>query len=89
MFHSALLTASHDQVFRRLSSAIHAAVKYALHASNVAVKNREDAVAFHGELVEALRMRDRKRARECANRMLDLAVRDLAAVKKAASRTKS
>lgn len=87
MFHSVLLTASHNQVFRRLSSAIHAAVKYALHASNVAVKNREDAVAVHGELVEALRMRDRKRARECANRMLDLAVRDLAAVKKAVSRT--
>lgn len=33
MFHTVLLTASHNQVFRRLSSAIHAALKYALHAS--------------------------------------------------------
>jgi len=88
MFHSVLLTASHNQVFRRLSSAIHAALKYALHASNIAVENREDAVVVHGELVEALRMRDRAKARECANRMLDLAVRDLAAAEKAIGRTK-
>lgn len=86
-FHAVLLKASHNQVFRRLSSAIHAALKYALHASNIAVENREDAVAVHGELVEALRMRDRKKARDCANRMLDLAVRDLAAAEKAIGRT--
>nr|WP_199287217.1 FadR/GntR family transcriptional regulator [Rhizobium chutanense] len=88
MFHTVLLTASHNQVFRRLSSAIHAALKYALHASNIAVENREDAVLVHGELVEALRMRDKASARECANRMLDLAVRDLAAAEKAIGRTK-
>ncbi|WP_406550109.1 FadR/GntR family transcriptional regulator [Rhizobium esperanzae] len=88
MFHTVLLTASHNQVFRRLSSAIHAALKYALHASNIAVENREDAVLVHGQLVEALRMRDKAGARECANRMLDLAVRDLAAAEKAIGRTK-
>jgi DNA-binding FadR family transcriptional regulator len=88
MFHTVLLTASHNQVFRRLSSAIHAALKYALHASNIGVENREDAVLVHGQLVEALRMRDKAGARECANRMLDLAVRDLAAAEKAIGRTK-
>lgn len=87
MFHTVLLTASHNQVFRRLSSAIHAALKYALHASNIAVENRNDAIAIHGELVEALRLRDRARARVCAHRMLDLAVRDLAAAEKAIGRT--
>jgi len=88
MFHAVLLKASHNQVFRRLLSAIHAALKYALHASNIAVESREDAVAVHGELVEALRLRNRAKARECANRMLDLAVRDLAAAEKAIGRTK-
>jgi DNA-binding FadR family transcriptional regulator len=82
MFHTVLLGASHNQVFRRLSSAIHAALTYALHASNVAVDSREEAIVVHGELVEALRLRDRTAARASAHRMLDLAVRDLAAAER-------
>ena len=77
-FHKVLLSASHNQVFRRLSSAMHAGLKYALHASNVAAHSRDEAITVHGELVEALRMRDRTAARDCAHRMLDLAARDLA-----------
>ncbi|MEZ2128473.1 MULTISPECIES: FadR/GntR family transcriptional regulator [unclassified Sinorhizobium] len=89
MFHSVLLSASHNQIFRRLATIIHAALQYALHASNIAAENRDDAILLHGELVEALRLRDRERARICANRMLDLAARDLAAASKASSRTES
>jgi DNA-binding FadR family transcriptional regulator len=85
-YHTVLMAASHNQVFRRLSSAIHAALKYTLHASNVAVESREDAVLLHGELVEALRMRDKSRARDCSNRMLDLAAHDLAAAQRALGR---
>lgn len=88
-FHAVLLAASHNQVFRRLSSAIHAALWYALHASNIAVESREGAVAIHGELVEALRMRDRAKARDAANRMLDLAVHDLAAAERVIGRNTS
>jgi DNA-binding FadR family transcriptional regulator len=87
-FHTVLLNASHNQVFRRLSSAIHAALHYALHASNVAVESREDAVIIHGELVEALRLRDKARARDCSNHMLDLAGRDLAAAERVIGRTR-
>ena len=87
MFHTVLLSASHNQVFRRLSSAIHAALQYALHASNIAVESREDAVLVHGELVEALRLRDKAGARDCSHRMLDLAVRDLAAAERVIGRT--
>ncbi|WFU01238.1 FadR/GntR family transcriptional regulator [Rhizobium sp. CB3171] len=86
MFHTVLLSASHNQVFRRLSSAIHAGLKYALHASNVAVDSRDEAIAVHGDLVEALRLRNRTSARDCAHRMLDLATRDLAAAEKAIGR---
>ncbi len=78
-FHKVLLSASHNQVFRRLSSVMHAGLKYALHASNVAAQSRDEAIVVHGQLVEALRLRDRAAARDCANRMLDLAARDLAA----------
>lgn len=87
-YHTLLLNGSHNQVFRRLSSAIHAALHYALHASNVAVESREDAVIVHGELVEALRLRDKARARDCSNRMLDLAGRDLAAAERVIGRTR-
>lgn len=76
-FHTVLLRASHNQVFRRLSSAIEAALQHALHVSNIAADSREEAVAVHGELVEALRLRDKARARDCSNRMLDLAARDI------------
>lgn len=78
-FHTVLLKASHNQVFRRLSSAIHAALKYALHASNTATPDHDEAIAMHGDLIEALRMRDAPGARHCMNSILDLAVRDLKA----------
>jgi GntR family galactonate operon transcriptional repressor len=78
-FHTVLLKASHNKVFHRLSSAIHAALKYALHASNTAMPDHREAIAMHGDLVEAIRLRDGGRARHCTNGILDLAVRDLIA----------
>ncbi|CTQ44672.1 FadR/GntR family transcriptional regulator [Roseibium sp. ROS1] len=85
-FHSVLMAASHNQVFRRLSSAIHTALHYTLHASNTAVESRDLAIELHGELVDALRLRDAPRAREASNRMLDLAEHDLTAAQAAAGR---
>ena len=81
---SVLLRASHNQVFRRLSGAIHAALKFALHASNLAMPDHREAIALHGKVVEALRLRDAAGARDCVNQILDLAKRDLTA----AGRTK-
>jgi DNA-binding FadR family transcriptional regulator len=78
-FHTTLLKASHNQVFRQLSAIIHAALKFSLHASNEAVEKRDEAVDVHRRLVEALRVRDKAAARDCSNQMLDLAARDLAA----------
>ncbi len=79
LFHTVLLKASHNQVFHRLSSAIHAALKFALHASNLAMPDHREALALHGKVVEALRLRDAAGARDCVNRILDLAKRDLTA----------
>ena len=76
-FHEALLKASHNEVFRQLSSIIHAALSHALHASNRAAGGRDEALGVHRELVEALRLRDGGRAEACSRRILDLAARDL------------
>lgn len=78
-FHEMLLRASHNQVFRQLSSIIHAALSHALHVSNRAATERGEALAVHRELVDALRLRDGARARACSLRILDLAARDLSA----------
>jgi GntR family transcriptional regulator, galactonate operon transcriptional repressor len=80
-FHTILLTASHNQVFSQLTGIIYAALKYALHTSNEAVDDRDEAVAVHQDLVEALRMRDKVGARKYSHSMLDLAARDLAAAR--------
>ena len=76
-FHETLLKASHNQVFHQLSSIIHAALSYALHASNRAAGRQDEALGVHRELVEALRMRDGRRAETCSRHILDLAARDL------------
>nr|WP_299507454.1 FCD domain-containing protein [uncultured Rhizobium sp.] len=76
-FHETMLRASHNQVFRQLFSIIHAALMHALHTSNEAAEKRDEALAVHRELVEALRMRDKAAARACSERMLDLAARDI------------
>ncbi|HEV7253526.1 MAG TPA: FadR/GntR family transcriptional regulator [Mesorhizobium sp.] len=77
-FHAGLLKASHNQVFMQLASIIRAALEFSLYASNEAVDARGEAVEIHKQLVEALRMRDKAAARDCSQRMLDLAARDLA-----------
>lgn len=76
-FHETLLKASHNQVFHQLSSIIHAALSYALHASNRAAGKRDEALDVHRELVDALRLRDGARAEACSRQILDLAARDL------------
>ncbi|KAB0537418.1 FadR/GntR family transcriptional regulator [Pseudochrobactrum saccharolyticum] len=76
-FHIALLRASHNQVFRQLCGIIEAALRYTLYTSNDAVASRDEAISEHLELIEAIRLRDKERARNSSNKMLDLAARDL------------
>jgi DNA-binding FadR family transcriptional regulator len=76
-FHIALLRASHNQVFRQLCGIIEAALRYTLYTSSDAVPSREEAISEHLELIEAIRLRDKERARKSSHKMLDLAARDL------------
>jgi GntR family transcriptional regulator, galactonate operon transcriptional repressor len=79
-FHETLLKASHNKVFHQLSSIIHAALSHTLHASNRASVKRDEALHVHRDLVDALRMRDAKRAEACSRNILDLAARDLSSL---------
>lgn len=79
-FHETLLRASHNKVFHQLSSIIHVALSYALHASNRASAKRDEALDVHRDLVDALRLRDGVRAETCSRHILDLAARDLSAL---------
>ncbi|MEJ5020853.1 FadR/GntR family transcriptional regulator [Ochrobactrum vermis] len=85
LFHSCLLKASHNQVFRQLSHTISAALKYSLQTSNEIADTRDDAIAAHGNLVEALRMRDVAKAIEAIKLVLDMAEKDLDQAKITAS----
>ncbi|MFC0243972.1 FadR/GntR family transcriptional regulator [Falsochrobactrum ovis] len=77
LFHSCLLKASHNQVFTQLSHTISAALKYSLRTSNEIADTRDKAVEAHGQLVEALRLRDRQKALDSIHSVLDMAENDL------------
>ncbi|WP_249127085.1 FadR/GntR family transcriptional regulator [Brucella oryzae] len=77
LFHSCLLKASHNQIFRQLSHTISAALKYSLQTSNEIADTRDDAITAHGNLVEALRIRDEAKAIEAIEMVLDMAEKDL------------
>ncbi|MCL7998864.1 FadR family transcriptional regulator [Brucella sp. 21LCYQ03] len=81
LFHSCLLKASHNQIFRQLSHTISAALKYSLQTSNEIAETRDEAIAAHGNLVEALRMRDKDKATEAIQFILSMAERDLVQAK--------
>lgn len=77
LFHTCLMRASHNRVFTQLARTIEAALFYMLQQTNNAVVTRTEAVALHGQLVEAIRMRDHEAAQLCAKRILELTERDL------------
>ncbi|MGJ4860763.1 FadR/GntR family transcriptional regulator [Labrys sp. La1] len=82
-FHQIVYSASHNPIFRQIGSLIDTALKFSLEATAViSLDRRTEAVAAHHDVVEALRMRDAEAARRAANRILDLAARDLVSAKR-------
>ncbi|HGG06339.1 MAG TPA: FadR family transcriptional regulator [Aliiroseovarius sp.] len=77
-FHQILLKASHNRVFQQLGTALQAATRFGLRQSGHAARDLDDAIATHGALVEALRLRDAAGASRITEQLLDLALRDLA-----------
>jgi DNA-binding FadR family transcriptional regulator len=82
-FHPILYAASHNPIFRQIGNLIDTGLKFSLEATaTISLDRRMEAVSAHREVVEALRMRDTEAARGAANRILDLAARDLVSAKK-------
>ncbi|RVB40362.1 FCD domain-containing protein, partial [Mesorhizobium sp. M7A.F.Ca.CA.001.06.1.1] len=82
-FHQIVYAASHNPIFRQIGNLIDTGLKFSLEATAViSLDRRMEAVAAHREVVEALRMRNADAARGAANKILDLAARDLVSAKK-------
>ncbi len=76
-FHQALLVASHNRIFSQFGKLMEAAVKHVVKASAEAAGDQTEAVRNHGNLVEALRMRNVDEARDAAHAIIGHAERDL------------
>ena len=75
-FHTALLSASHNFVFRQLATSIGAALAYSF---RVTLRELGHALPVHGEVLERIRMRDPDGASAAMLRLLDVAIHDLEA----------
>lgn len=77
-FHQILYRTSHNPVFRQIGNMIDAALRSTLKATAIhSLDHRAEAVRVHGDLVEALRLRDPAAALGATHAMLRLARRDL------------
>jgi DNA-binding FadR family transcriptional regulator len=73
-FHTAMLAASHNFVFRQLATTIGAALAYSF---RVTARELGHALPIHGEVMEHIRMRDPDGASTAMMRLLDVAIHDL------------
>ena len=73
-FHSAILAASHNFVFRQLATTIRAALGYSF---RVTTRELGHALPIHGKVLEHIRMRDAEGASAAMIQLLDVALSDL------------
>jgi DNA-binding FadR family transcriptional regulator len=73
-FHTAMLGASHNFVFRQLAKTIGEALAYSF---RVTARELGHALPIHGEVMERIRMRDADGAGAAMLRLLDVAIHDL------------
>lgn len=74
LFHTAILAASHNFVFRQFSTIIGAALEYSF---SITLRELGHALPVHGEVLEHIRMRDAEGASATMHRLLDVAISDL------------
>jgi GntR family galactonate operon transcriptional repressor len=79
-FHLAVLAASHNAVFINFGSMIGSALRNAFRLTSSASESLEATLDMHGEVLEAIRMRQPDKAERRMADLLDLASRDLAKV---------
>jgi DNA-binding FadR family transcriptional regulator len=79
-FHRAILAASQNAVFMNFGSVIGAALRNSFRLTTSASDNYALTLAKHGEVLEAIRMRQEDRARALMTELIAIAGRDLAAL---------
>lgn len=79
-FHRAILAASQNAVFMNFGSVIGAALRNSFRLTTSASDNYALTLAKHGEVLEAIRMREDARARSLMTELIAIAGRDLAAL---------
>jgi GntR family transcriptional regulator, galactonate operon transcriptional repressor len=76
-FHRAVNAASHNVVLRGMAGLMEAALNASLNVTNSFMQRQARALAVHGRVLEAIRLRDTAGARAAMGRLLDLAAEDL------------
>lgn len=79
-FHRAILAASQNAVFMNFGSVIGAALRNSFRLTTSASDNYALTLAKHGDVLEAIRMREEDRARALMTELIAIAGRDLAAL---------
>lgn len=77
-FHHSILVASHNAVFSNFGAMIGAALRNSFRLTTSASENYALTLAKHGEVLEAIRMRQSDRARELMTELIGIAGKDLA-----------
>lgn len=77
-FHRAILAASHNAVFVNFGAVIGAALRSSFRLTTSASENYALTLAKHGEVLEAIRMRDADLARQLMTELIGIAGADLA-----------
>jgi GntR family galactonate operon transcriptional repressor len=76
-FHRAVNAASHNVVLRGMAGLMEAALNASFIVTNSFMERQARALAVHGRVLDAIRMRDTAGARAAMGRLLDLAAEDL------------
>ena len=76
-FHKAILTATGNAVLTDFEVIIDAALRVAFKLSTELARSCTRTIAAHGDVYEAIRLRDARRAREAMSDLLDVAAGDL------------
>ena len=76
-FHRAVIRASHNVVLKGMAGLMEAALNASLSVTNTFMERQARALAVHGRVLDAVRLRDTAGARQAMERLLDLAAEDL------------
>ena len=76
-FHRAVIRASHNVVLKGMAGLMEAALNASFSVTNTFMERQARALAVHGRVLEAIRLRDTAGARQAMGRLLDLAAEDL------------